>query len=149
LLSPRAGRLRLLQIDDAAADYLVSWLCWLALVAVAGSAVAELALLSGLNQAGHDALIRLVALIVAGLLAIVVWRNRRAVASRLRPPRETEDQATHWRLWLAGAWHYLALVAIAAGWTLWVTGIQNGLGGLRLLLGTLAVVIAARLVAIV
>src|SRR6266853_1273359 len=54
-----------------------------------------------------------------------------------------------WCNWLAGAWHYLALIAIVAGWIVWAAGIRNGLGGLRLLIGTVAIPVAARLVAIV
>jgi len=54
----------------------------------------------------------------------------------------------HWRSWFAGAWHYLALVMITAGWIVWASGARNGIGGLRLLIGTVAVLVAARLIAI-
>src|SRR5207253_6891354 len=51
--------------------------------------------------------------------------------------------------WLSGAWHYLALVAIAAGWTLWAIAIGDAGDRLYLLLGTLAIIVAARFAAMI
>ena len=157
LVSPRSGRLRLLEIGDDEADYLILWLRRITLVAVVGAALANLALLFGLNEGAYNTLIRIVSLIVAVLLGVMVLRGRRTVARRLRarPQAQGTGQGgaqgglARWRDWLAGAWHYLALTAIVAGWILWAAGIRNGLGGLRLLVGTVAIVVAARLVAIV
>jgi small-conductance mechanosensitive channel len=163
LVSPAIGRLRLLEIGDDAADYLIRWLRRITTVAVSGGALASLALLLGLNDDAYDTLIHIVALIVAVLLGILVLRSRRAVALRLRaPPRPLAQDAARegasggarsgvavWRNWLAGAWHYLALTLIVAGWIVLATGIRNGLGGLRLLIGTVVIAVAARLVAIV
>jgi len=115
--------------------------------------LASLALLFGLNPGAHDTLIRIVGLIVAVLLGILVLRGRHRVALRLRAPPGAEDRArggiAPWRDRLAGAWHYLALILIVAGWILWAAGVRNGLGGLRLLVGTVAIAVAARLAAIV
>ncbi len=153
LVSPAIGRLRLLEIGDDGAGYLILWLRRITTVAVVGGALASLALLFGLNPRAYDTLIRIVALIVAVLLGILVLRNRRAVALRLRARPQAQGEAqggvATWRNWLAGAWHYLALTLIVAGWTLWAAGIDDGLGGLRLLAGTAAILVAARLAAII
>lgn len=155
LVSPATSRLRLLEIGDSGADTLMRWLRRLTTVAVVGGALASLALLFGLNPGAYDTLIRIVALIVAGMLGILVLRCRRPVAQRLRAvpeaPGASEAQSgvARWRNRLAGAWHYFALTLIVAGWILWAAGIRNGIGGLRLLVGTVALVVAARLAAIV
>jgi small-conductance mechanosensitive channel len=147
LMSPASGRIRLLQIAASQAEYLIAWLRRVVLLGVWGSAVAQIAFLFGLDGRARDTLIRLVALIVAAMLIGIVLRGRQAVARHLRRP-ETEGGIGRWRDWLAGVWHYLAILAIAAGWVLWAAGIRDGLGGLRLVLGTVAVLVAARLIAI-
>jgi len=149
LISPAAGRLRLLHIGDAQADYLIRWLTRITLVAVWGGAIAEVALLLGLNPHADDTLLRLVALIVAVMLVIVVLRGRHAIARYLRAPPHATGGLARWRNWLAAAWHYLAIMAIIAGWILWASGIRNGLNGVRFLIGTAVTVVIARLVAIV
>lgn len=149
LVSPAIGRLRLVQLDDDEADQLIRWLRRITAVAVFGGALAGLALLFGLHQGAYDTLIRIVALVVAVLLAILVLRGRQTIALRLRTRPEAQGGVARWRNWLAGAWHYLALIAIMAGWIVWAAGIRNGLGGLRLLIGTVAILVAARLMAIV
>jgi small-conductance mechanosensitive channel len=153
LVSPAVGRLRLLEIGDDEALYLILWLRRITTVAVVGAALASLALLFGLNPGAYETLIRIVGLIVAVLLGILVLRGRHRVALRLRAPPGAGDLAygriVLWRDRLAGAWHYFALILIVAGWILWAAGVRNGLGGLRLLVGTVAIAVAARLVAIV
>jgi small-conductance mechanosensitive channel len=149
LVSPAIGRLRLVPLGDDEANQLIRWLRRITAVAVFGGALASLALLLGLNQGAYDTLLRIVALVVAVLLGILVLCGRQTIALRLRSGPEAQGGAARWRDWLAGAWHYLALIAITASWIVWATGIRNGLGGLRLLIGTVAILVAARLVAIV
>jgi moderate conductance mechanosensitive channel len=149
LVSPAAGRLRLLHIGDTQADYLIRWLRRITIVAAWGGAIAQIALLLGLNPRAADTLIELVGLIVAVMLVIVVLRGRHAIARYLQAPPDSADGVARWRNWIAAVWHYLAIVAILAGWLLWATGIRNGLNGLRLLLATVATLVVARLVGIV
>jgi small-conductance mechanosensitive channel len=152
LISPRLGRLRLLYIDDSHANLAIGWLRRITIVAVFGSAAAELGLLLGLDAGSYRTLLRLVGLIVAGLLAAFVLRSRHAVAAHLRgEPAQagpTHDSVRRWRRWFAGAWHYFALVVIAAGWISWAAGERDGIGGLRLLIETVAVLVLSRLVTI-
>jgi moderate conductance mechanosensitive channel len=149
LVSPAIGRLRLLEIGDDEARYLILWLRRVTIVAAVGAALASMASLFGISQGAHDTLIRIVALVVAVLLGILVLRSRQTVALRLRTGADAQGGVARSREWLAGVWHYLALIVIIAGWIVWAAGVRNGLGGLRLLIGTVAIAVAARLAAIV
>ena len=149
LVSPAAGRLRLVHIADSQAEYLICWLRRLTVVAVWGGALAQIALLLGLAQPVADTLMRLVALIVAVMAVILVLRGRHAVAHYLRAPPDADAGVSRWRNGIAGIWHYLAIVAIAGLWILWAAGMQHGLDGLRFLLATLALLVLARLAAII
>ena len=149
LISPAVGRLRLFEIDDAQADYLVRWLARVSVVAIWGGALAQIALMLGLDPRADDTLMRLVALIVAVMLALLVLYSRHAIADRLRGPGGAAGGIARWRNGLAAVWHYLAIAAIAAGWILWATGIRNGIDGVRILIGTVVILIVARLAAVV
>src|ERR1700693_1730579 len=80
LVSPAARRLRLLHIGDAQAGYLMRWLGRITFVAVWGGALAQIALLLGLNPRADETLMRLVALIVAGMPVILLLPRRHANA---------------------------------------------------------------------
>jgi moderate conductance mechanosensitive channel len=149
LVSPAIGRLRLLEIGDAHADYLMRWLAWVSVVAIWGGALAQIALLLGLDPRADDTLMRLVALIVAVMLGVLVLHSRHAVAGHLRAPPRAAGGVARWRNGLAAVWHYLAIAAIVAGWILWATGIRNGINGVRILIGTVVILVAARLAAVV
>ena len=147
MISPQLGRLRLLYIDDAGAGYATRWLQRVSTIAVFGSAAAQIGLLLGLDAGIYRTLLRLIALIVAALLALVVMRTRRGVAAYLRG-RPAQDRTARWRNGLAATWHYLALIVIAAAWFVWAAGERNAIGGLRLVIGTALTLVAARLIAI-
>jgi moderate conductance mechanosensitive channel len=149
LVSPAIGRLRLFEIGDAHADYLMRWLGWVSVVAIWGGALAQIALLLGLDPRADDTLMRLVALIVALMLGGLVLRSRHAVGRHLRAPPHAVGGVARWRNGLAAVWHYLAIAAIVAGWILWATGIRNGINGVRILIGTIVILVAARLAAVV
>lgn len=149
LVSPAVGRLRLVRLDDEEANHLIRWLRRITAIAVLGGGLASLALLFGLDQGAYETLVRIIALIVAVLLGIPILRGRRTIALRLRAGLAAQGGVALWRNWLAGVWHYLAVIAIIAGWIVWAAGIRNGLGGLRLLVGSVAILVAARLIAIV
>ena len=141
LAAPSHPGLRLLPVGDAGAAYLVRWLATLVAIGVAGNTLAEIVDLLGADPGVHETLVRLTALVVALLLVAIVFELRGVVARRLRPVGE----AAGWRGWLAGAWHYLAILVIVFGWLAWSLGTG---GGLRLLVGTLAILVAAWLLTI-
>jgi small-conductance mechanosensitive channel len=150
LVSPSEERLRLVQFDDEEQPrYLMRWLRRVTVAAVFGVAIVDLAALFGLYKSACDTLMRIVALIVAVLLSILVFQARAAVARRLRAPEDETDGLGGWRNRLAGVWHYLAWLAITAGWVVWASEERNEYGGLRRLIGTLAILIGARLLAII
>ncbi|HEX6441536.1 MAG TPA: mechanosensitive ion channel domain-containing protein [Stellaceae bacterium] len=149
LVSPAVGRLRLFEIGDARAGYLMRWLAQVSVVAIWGGALTQIAMLLGLDPRADDTLMRLVALIVAVMLGVLVLHSRHAVAGYLRAPTHAAGGVARWRNGLAAVWHYLAIAAIVAGWILWATGIRNGINGVRVLIGTVVILIAARLAALV
>jgi small-conductance mechanosensitive channel len=149
LVSPAMGRLRLIDMADQQADYLIAWLRRITVVAIFGSALVNLARVFGLYQDAYDTLIRLVNLIVAVLLAILVLRCRRLVARRLHAPEGVAGGVARWRNWLAASWHFFALIAIAAAWMVASAGVRAGLGGIRVLIGSVLILVVARIVAIV
>ncbi len=150
LASPAMPRLRLLPVGEDGAAAFMSWLRVITIVTLAGTALAQVALLLGLPQASHDALIRLTALVDAILLAAIVIANRGAVAAYIRGGAIAPPDAAEWRRWLAETWHYIALAVIFAVWLVSIGGVgHGGRGTLDFLLGTAAVLVGARLLAIV
>jgi len=118
--------------------------------AVFGGALAEVPLLLGLYPAAHDALVKLVALIVHLFLVIIVLQCRRSVAARIRDPAGAGGSVALLRNWLARVWHYIAIFYIIGLWVVWAFGVRNGYSGLlRFCIITILVAILARLVSIV
>jgi small-conductance mechanosensitive channel len=149
LASPYVPPLRLVPLDGVGAAAAMKWLRRITFAAVFGSALAEILLLLGLpTTRTHNAVIRLTELVVAVMLGIVVLRSRRAGAARIRGAGDARRTA-EWRRWLAETWHYLALAAIVAAWLVAVGGVEHRLDTLDFLLGTVAVLVGARLLAIV
>ncbi|HEX5318778.1 MAG TPA: mechanosensitive ion channel domain-containing protein [Stellaceae bacterium] len=148
LAAPKVARLRLVPLADAGAATIMTWLRRIVFVAVFGSAAAEILLLLGLRRT-HDALIRLTALAVAILLGALAVRCRQPVAERIRGDVVEGQRLAEWRRWLAETWHYLALAAIVAAWLIAVGGVADRADTLDVLLGTIAVLVAARLLTIV
>ena len=149
LISPSNARLRLLGISDRQAGYVEAWMRRITVVAVFGGALAEVPLLFGLYPAAHDALVKLVALIVHLFLVIIVLQCR-SVAARIRDPAEAGGSLALLRNWLARVWHYIAIFYIIGLWVVWAFGVRNGYSGLlRFCIVTILVVILAGLVSIV
>jgi hypothetical protein len=150
LISPSSARLRLVGIGDRQALYIEAWMRRITVVAVFGGALAEVPLLFGLYPAAHDALVKLVALIVHLFLVTIVLQCRRSVAARIRDPAEAGGSLALLRNWLARVWHYFAIFYLIGLWVVWAFGVRNGYSGLlRFCIITILVVILARLVSIV
>jgi hypothetical protein len=150
LISPSSARLRLLEIGDRQALYVEAWMRRITVVAVFGGALAEVNLLFGLYPAAHDALVKMVALIVHLFLVAIVLQCRRSVAERIRAPAGVGGSFALLRNWLARVWHYIAIFYIIGLWVVWAFGVRNGYSGLlRFCIITILVVILARLVSIV
>jgi len=146
LLSPDDKRLRLWRLDDDDAWFVLIWVRRLVIVAIFGDALVEVALLSGLDQSAHDGFERLIALVLAVMLIVVVIRSRHKVGAYFRG---AHVETARWRIWLAEAWPYLAVITIVSFWIGMATGTRGGLSGLYFPGVTLGAIIAARLLTII
>ncbi|SHH85418.1 mechanosensitive ion channel family protein [Pollutimonas bauzanensis] len=147
IISPDRQSLRLLHIGDAAAMYLYRWLSWIMIIAVSGTAAANVLLEAGAGADTHEALSKLVGLLVHILLLAMVWRSRKATAAAIRGA--ADHRLSGIRRVLADIWPYLATVFIIAVWLLWSAGTQNGFQRLVHFFGwSAAVLIGASLVSI-
>jgi small-conductance mechanosensitive channel len=150
LLSPGTARLRLFNLPDKLAAYLMSWTRRLVIIAVFGYAIAEVGLLLGLSGVAHDALLKFNGFVLHTCLAIIVLQKRRAVRRRLRAPPGATGAGARLRNALASAWHWIALFFIVAIWLVWAVEIRNGFTRmLHFFIVTALVLIGARLMLIV
>src|SRR5581483_6565708 len=94
---------------------------------------------------GHDAVLRLALQVLAALAVILVWNCRHAAAGS----RWVARPGAAWSLWIAETWPYFAVAAIVVVWLILTGGIDAGLDPLPVLIGTFAVLVAARIVAVV
>jgi small-conductance mechanosensitive channel len=149
LVLPSAHPLRLLKLRDETAAYIEIWVRRIVIVAVFGVAMAEVARLLGLHRAGYAALVRLVMLIVHLFVVIIILQCRRTVADWIRGPQPRGVFAVL-RNRLADLWHVAAIFFVMALWVVWAMRVQNGYAlMMQFFLSTLAVLVGARLVAIV
>ena len=150
LVSPAVPRLRLLHLSDWAAAFLTRWIRRCLIVAMTGYGIAELGLLFGMYRTAHDALLKLFALAVHGMLIAAVLQARPYVAARLRAPSRLHGVWAALLNRFAQVWHLFAIFYIAALWLVWAAELRNGY--VRLLhfcLVTFAILMGARLLAIV
>jgi small-conductance mechanosensitive channel len=146
LLSPGKSRLRLFNLRDTAAGYLMRWTRRLIVIAVFGYAIGEVGLLLGLSDIAHDAMQKAIGLILHLCLAFIVIQKRRAVRHWLRAPQEATGLAASLRNRFARAWHWIALFFLIAGWLIWATEVPHGFAAvLHYFVVTALVLIGARL----
>jgi hypothetical protein len=108
VFSPASTHLRLMPVSDETAAYVTVWVRRIAVVAIAGFAVAEAGLLFGLPWAVYDSILRVALLVVSLFLVIVILQNRHAVSDALRaPPLAEGDEPDRARR---------AFAACATGW---------------------------------
>src|SRR5258705_13275437 len=145
-----AGPLRLFRVRAETAAYIEIWARRIVAVGVSGIAFANVALLLGLHRAGYAALLRLVMLIVHLFVVVIILQCRRQVAEAIRAPAGREGTAARVRNRIAGLWHLLAIALDLALWAVWALNIRNGYSLLlQYFVGTIAVVLIARLATIV
>lgn len=149
VLMPAAAGLRLFTISDVNANYIFIWIRRLTNLTVYGYFLAQVAELLGMDQAGSEALLKAVGLVVALMLVLLAMQNRTAVAAALRGAGG--DGASHIsvvRERFADIWHVLAMLYIAVVYGIWAVGLE---GGFELIfLGTvlsIVILVAGRLAA--
>ena len=145
-----AGPFGLFRVRPETAAYIEIWARRIVSVGVSGIAFANVALLLGLHRAGYAALLRLVMLIVHLFIVVIILQCRRQVAEAIRAPAGREGVAARVRNRVAGLWHFLAIALDLALWAVWALNIRNGYSLLlQYFVGTIAVVLIARLATIV
>ena len=149
LVSPEAGRLRLLQVSDATAAWVMRWTRRIVLVFVFGYTIAEVGAVLGMSMPAHDGLLKMAGLVNHIFLAIMVLQKRRAVKQRLRAPAGATGHGPA-RNAVAPIWHWIALFFLAALWFVWAVEIRNGFAKvLHFFIVFVVVAIVSRLVLIV
>ncbi len=150
MVLPPDPRARLFEISEANGYFLAIWIRRIVVVAVFGSALADVAELLGLSLAAHDALLKLVALIAHLLLVVLVLRSRAEIARRLRAPKHAHGAWARFRNGFAGVWHWIAIFYIVALWLVYAFEIPNGFTKLvHFFLLTVAVLAGAKLLSLV
>ncbi|WP_245580000.1 mechanosensitive ion channel domain-containing protein [Niveispirillum irakense] len=92
LLSPSTANLRLVQVSDETANYLVIWVRRIVMVAIYGYFIAQAALVLGLPQQPYAALLKLLGLVVTVMVVVLILQNRTMVAEWIRGDRPADPQ---------------------------------------------------------
>lgn len=149
MASSRGQRLRLMHVSDGAANFLNLWLRRIVIVAVFGTAVADIAFETGATRETHDALSKLVGLVVHIILLIMVFRSRKETAAAIRGSGENGQFLFGLRRLLADSWPFVATFLIVGTWLLWSMGMENGFQQvLHIFALSAAVIISATLASI-
>jgi small-conductance mechanosensitive channel len=149
MASPLGQGLRLIHISDGAAAYLNAWMRRIIIVAVFGSAIAEVALQTGAIPSTGIALSKLVGLVVHVMLLIMMFRSRKDVAATIRGTGTGSQPLAGLRGAAAGAWPFVATIFIVGTWLLWSVGAENGFEKALQIFGwSAAVLVGASLVSI-
>lgn len=150
LVRALVGPLSLLTVREETAAYIEIWTRRIATVGVSGVAVANVALLLGLNRGGYAAVLRLVMLAVHLLIVVVILQCRRPVAQAIRVPQGRTGLVAALRNRFAALWHMLAIAVVLALWGVWALNVQNGYALLlQYFVGSVIVAAATRIALIV
>ncbi len=149
LVAPRQPRLRLVQMSDAGAWFLLRLVRRVVVVAVAGEAIGEIGLTLGMYPSAEESWIKLVGLVVHVTLILAVIHVRAPVCRRLRAPPGAVGTFAALRNRFAKIWHLVAIFWIVASWLVLAVEVHGGIAWLaQFFLVTSAILVAARLIAI-
>ena len=146
VLAPYAPQLRLVPITNVNAAYCSIWWRRLVNIGAYGYVFCYAALLLGLPESGHAALIRLLGVLLVGLLVTFILQNRVSFARWLHETGRTSGTRAHLRVFaflgkLADFWHIPAILYVVAGGLL---AAAEGLEGfLFLVKGSAATIVIA------
>ena len=146
LLAPHEKRLRPIALNDAAAGYAMGWTRRLTITAVAGYATAEVGVLLGLSNPGHDAILGTTGLLLTiGAIAMIL-RLRRPVRRALQAQADAKGVTARLRDGFAKIWHWIALLALAMLWFGWAADIAvSGEDAARIVGSIVLVLVIAKL----
>ncbi|WP_295460984.1 mechanosensitive ion channel domain-containing protein [uncultured Pseudomonas sp.] len=149
LIDPAAHGIRLLKVKAALACTLLRWLHAFVALITFGLALAQAADILGANQAGREAIVKLVSLLAHLLVVGLIFHIRRPVAARIAGRQDGSGALTVLRAWLGQVWALFAAVFVMGGWTMWALDIEDGLPRLMNFIALSAgIVILGRLAAV-
>ena len=144
------GDPRLFPVSDDTGDYVLRWVRRIAGVAIFGYALAEVGLLFGIYPRAHDALLKLVALVVDLFLVTIVLQKRGAIAQHIRAQRGAHGTIALLRNRLAPVWHPIAIFYLLSLWVVWALDVTGGVSRVMwLFFASVAILIAGRLLSAV
>ena len=126
IMSPDAAGLRLIPFDPEFGWAAVRWMRRLAVVALFGYAIAEVLFLFGLYRVAHDALLKLVFLVVHLMIVAIVVKMRAPVARLIRAAPERTGVLATFRNRLAAVWHIIVIFYVVALWVVWALNVPGG-----------------------
>ena len=139
------GRPSLFRPAEATAHYLLRWTRRIAVVGIFGYTLAEVGLLFGLFRIAHDALLKLVVLVIYVFLCVIILQNRVRVAGLIRARADAVGPVAVLRNRVAGLWHLVAIFYVLALWAVWALAVPDGFTRLlRVVVLTGLVLVAAR-----
>jgi small conductance mechanosensitive channel len=146
LLAPENFSLRLFNITDERARWVIKWVRILLLTGGIGYAIVSISEILGLDSDAAMALIRNAVLAVHIELASMVWISRKVVRCWIAGKPDSKSMLAPSRRRLGRIWHYIALFYILALWVAWAGGVPNAFGVLlRVVLFFIGAVILGRL----
>ena len=143
MVAPERPRLRLLAVSDGTARYVMHWVLRITAVSVFGYTLIETGLLFGMYRLAHDALLKLLALVVHGFVVIVILQQRAAIAAIIQPAPGAVGLAARVRGVVAPVWHVAAIFYVVALWVVQAMEVPNGFSRLLLVFVVTAAIMAA------
>ena len=143
MVAPERPRLRLLAVSDGTARYVMHWVLRITAVSVFGYTLIETGLLFGMYRLAHDALLKLLALVVDGFMVIIILQQRAAIAAIIQPVPGATGLAARVRRVVAPVWHVAAIFYVVALWVVQATEVPNGFSRLLLVFAVTAAIMAA------
>jgi len=125
--APRAANLRILNLSDESANYLIVWVRRITYIAVFGYFFTETALLLGIPTGGYVAISKAIGLLLALLIMIFIMQNRETVAKAVRGPDDRYSAGVRMlRRRFADIWHVLAIIYVLALYIVWALEVEGG-----------------------
>lgn len=149
LLAPGDASLRIVQLNDLAAQQVHRWARRLVVLATFGVAFGNALAILGSGTEAQLVVIKATSLLVHLNLIYLVFRFRQPVAQWVAGTQDSEGVVHALRQWLAGVWALLAAVLIMGIWVVWAMGIEDGFTRLLEFIGlSAAILVLGRLAAV-
>ncbi len=149
LLAPGDASLRIVQLNDLAAQQVHRWARRLVVLATFGVAFGNALAILGSGTEAQLVVIKATSLLVHLNLIYLVFRFRHPVAQWIAGSPDREGVVHALRQWLAGVWPLLAAVLIMGTWVVWAMGIEDGFTRLLEFIGlSAAILVLGRLAAV-